>query len=301
MDQSPKEVWTKGESYESYVGRWSRRVAREFLAGLSVPAGASWLDVGCGTGALTRTILETAQPSRVEGVDPSAGYIEYARGQLRDNRAYFQTASASELPFTDECFAAVVSGLGLNFIPQPEVALAEMSRVAEPGGTVAAYVWDYAGEMGLMRYFWDAALELNPAAAASDEGQRFPICQPEPLRDLFTRAGLAEVEVGAIDIPTVFRDFDDYWNPFLGGQGPAPTYAMSLPQTSRAELRDRIRSRLPFAPDGSIALVARAWAVRGVKSPPVSWSNSHPGAYLLEAWSPPLRSLGGSWPTANLH
>ncbi|HEU4742254.1 MAG TPA: methyltransferase domain-containing protein [Meiothermus sp.] len=271
MDQSSKEVWTSGAVYESYVGRWSRPVAREFLVWLAVPAGASWLDVGCGTGALSRTILETTQPSRVEGIDPSPGYIVYARGQLEDDRVGFRTANAMDLPFTDASFDGVVSGLVLNFIPQPEVALSEMTRVAKPGGRVAAYVWDYAGKMQLMRRFWDAAVELNPAAAELDEGRRFPLCQPGPLRALFSGAGLREVEVRAIDIPTPFRDFDDYWTPFLGGQGPAPGYAVSLSETSRAELRERIRARLPVAPDGSIALIARAWAVQGLKPRTKAW------------------------------
>jgi SAM-dependent methyltransferase len=176
-----------------------------------------------------------------------------------------------DLPFTDASFDGVVSGLVLNFIPQPEVALSEMTRVAKPGGRVAAYVWDYAGKMQLMRRFWDAAVELNPAAAELDEGRRFPLCQPGPLRALFSGAGLREVEVRAIDIPTPFRDFDDYWTPFLGGQGPAPGYAVSLSETSRAELRERIRARLPVAPDGSIALIARAWAVQGLKPRTKAW------------------------------
>jgi hypothetical protein len=115
----------------------------------------------------------------------------------------------------------------------------------------------------MMRLFWDAAVELDPAIAEKDEGRRFSICQPEPLARLFQDAALTDVEVRAIDIATNFRDFDDYWQPFLGGQGTAPTYTMALPEERRAALRERIRSRLPIAPDGSISLIARAWAVRG--------------------------------------
>ncbi len=132
------------------------------------------------------------------------------------------------------------------------------------GGTVAAYVWDYAGQMQLMRYFWDAAVALDPAASHLDEGQRFPLCQPEPLMQLFRAAGLREVEVRLIDIPTAFRDFEDYWSPFLGGQGPAPSYTMSLSEERRSALRERLRATLPMAADGSIHLIAGAWAVRGV-------------------------------------
>jgi len=128
---------------------------------------------------------------------------------------------------------------------------------------VAGYVWDYAERMQLMRYFWDAAVALDPGAGELDEGPRFPMAQPLPLAQLFNGAGLARVEVQSIEVDTHFRDFDDYWSPFLGGQGPAPGYAMSLSEPDRAALRDLIKSRLPYAEDGSIPLVARAWAVRG--------------------------------------
>ena len=128
----------------------------------------------------------------------------------------------------------------------------------------SADVWDYSGGMELMRRFWDAAVALDPAARDLDEGRRFgAICRPEILADLFRDAGLCRVEACAVDVPTLFRDFDDYWTPFLGGQGPAPGYAMALSEDRRAALRDRIRANLPIADDGSIPLVARAWAVRG--------------------------------------
>src|SRR5262249_24780413 len=152
---------------------------------------------------------------------------------------------ARALPVDSVNFDAVVSGLVLNFVPEPQLAVAEMLRVARPGATVAAYVWDYAGKMQLMRYFWDAATALDPAARELDEGRRFPICLPLPLRELFQGAGLQDVDVRHIDIATHFRDFDDYWSPFMGGQGPAPSYAMSLCEERREALRDRIRSSLP--------------------------------------------------------
>jgi hypothetical protein len=153
----------------------------------------------------------------------------------------------------------------LNFIPQPQQAVDEMARAARSDGVVASYVWDYAGRMELMRHFWNAAVALDPAAYDLDEGRRFSICQPTPLMELFQQAGLRHIAVQPIDIATDFQDFDDYWMPFLGGQGPAPSYAMSLSEERRAALRDQIRSALPFAPDGSIPLIARAWAVRGMK------------------------------------
>ena len=138
----------------------------------------------------------------------------------------------------------------------------DQKQVSDKGGTIAGYVWDYAGKMELMRYFWDAAVELDPGAAKLDEGTRFPLCRPEALENLFADAGLKGVEVKPIDIPTRFTNFDDYWQPFLGGQGPAPGYAMALDETVRARLRDRIRARIPVAANGSISLTARAWATR---------------------------------------
>lgn len=264
MDE-PREVWASGAVYEPYVGRWSRIVAREFLDWLDVPAQSVWLDVGCGTGAMTQTILKWANPKSVKGVDPSAGYIEYVRAQVRDERARFEVQDAQALKEKADSFDAVVSGLVLNFIPDKERAVTEFVCVAKKGGTIAAYVWDYAGEMQLMRHFWDAAVALDPAARELDESIRFPICKPEPLAVLWRAVGLRSVETRPIDVPTDFRDFDDYWSPFLGGQAPAPKYAMSLTEERRAELREKIRAALPIRTDGSIHLMARAWAVRGVK------------------------------------
>lgn len=259
-----QEVWAVGEAYEAYVGRWSRDVAVAFLHWLDVPAGRRWLDVGCGTGALTATILAQADPAEVVGVDPSEGFLANARAQIADPRATFRTGDARSLPLPDRRFDAVVSGLTLNFVPDPQRAATELARVATSDGVAAAYVWDYAEGMAMMRYFWDAAATLDPAAADLDEGRRFPLCQPEPLRGLWADAGLDKVTVQAIDVPTVFADFDDYWTPFLGGQGPAPGYAMSLTEEHRRALRDLLRARLPTGPGGSIPLTARAWAVRGV-------------------------------------
>lgn len=250
------------------MGRWSRRVAAEFLTWLGVPEGGDWLDVGCGTGALSETILAQADPRLLRGLDASADYVASARRRVSDSRVSFAVGDARALAEPARRYDAVVSGLMLNFVPNVAAAVTEMARVARPGATVAAYLWDYAGEMQLMRYFWDAAAELDPAARALDEGQRFPMCRPEPLAELWRGAGLEAVRTRAIDVATVFRDFDDYWMPFLGGQGPAPGYAMSLDQTSRGALRDLIRSRLPAHPDGTIHLVARAWAVTGAVSRP---------------------------------
>jgi SAM-dependent methyltransferase len=263
MTTERKDTWAAGKLYEPYVGRWSRLVAKDFLAWLQAAPNLDWLDVGCGTGALTESIFQQVQPRSVTGIDPSAGFVEHARAHITDPRATFDIADAQSLPVESAHFDAAVAGLVLNFVPNPLVAVREMARAVRPGGVVAAYVWDYAGKMELMRYFWDAAVELDAAALDLDEGRRFPLCQPDPLSALFTQGGLGEVQIQSVDVPTKFHDFDDYWTPFLGGQGPAPAYAMSLSEEKRCALRDRIRTRLPIARDGSIGLMARAWAVRG--------------------------------------
>jgi SAM-dependent methyltransferase len=245
------------------VGRWSRPVARRFLDRLAVPGRRRWLDVGCGTGALTEAVLAGCAPESVLGVDPSAAFLGHAAAHVRDARAVFRQGEAQALPVADRSVDAVVSGLVLNFVPDPPAAVAEMARAARPGGVVAAYVWDYAEGMQLIRLFWDAAGAVDPAARALDEAVRFPGCAPDPLRALFVGAGLADVAVEEIVVPTVFGDVDDYWTPFLGGTGPAPSYVAALAEADRAALREEVRRRLPIGADGTIRLSARAWAVRG--------------------------------------
>lgn len=256
MDEQRYGVWASGAAYDRYMGRWSRAVAREFTAWVGRPDGMRWLDVGCGTGVLSAVVKERCRPRRVVGCDRSGEFVRAGRAGV--------VADALALPVPDGAFDVVVSGLTLNFLPRPAAAVAEMVRAARAdGGLVAAYVWDYAERMGMLRRFWDTAAELDPAAAESDEGRRFPDCRPQPLHDLWTTAGLTDVVVRAIEVPTVFTDFADFWGPLLAGQGPAPDYVTALAPTTRDELRETLRETLPTAPDGSISLWARAWAVRG--------------------------------------
>lgn len=263
MSKLHSNKWDHGGRYESYVGRWSRSVARGFLGWVGQPSGADWLDVGCGTGALTESILALCEPRAVTGIDTSAGYVDFANAHVRDERVQFKVADSQTMPIDTASFDGVVSGLMLNFVPDPRKATAEMRRVARPGGVVAAYVWDYARKMELMRYFWDAAVELNPKAADLDQARRFPICNPERLEALFNAVELHKVETTAIEVPTDFRDFNDYWSSFAGGQGPAGSYTISLTEAERAALRELLHRRLPIRSDGSIPLLARALAVKG--------------------------------------
>jgi SAM-dependent methyltransferase len=243
------------------MGRWSRCIAPLFLSWLNIPAGRRWLDVGCGTGALCAAIVDRCSPASVIGVDPSEGFLRAAKENLAGN-AVFHQGSATSIPLDDASVDVVVSGLVLNFVLDQQAALTEMTRVASDGGTVAAYVWDYAGRMELMRYFWNAAVALDPGAANMDEGIRFPLCRPEALEKLFRGVRLEGIEMKPIDITTWFASFEDYWQPFLEGQGPAPAYAVSLDASARARLRDHIRETIPMEANGSIALIARAWAIR---------------------------------------
>jgi SAM-dependent methyltransferase len=259
---SEPSIWAVSDAYERFIGRWSRPVAAEFVDWLALPDDLSWLDVGCGTGALSRAIDAAAAPRLVHGIDPSNGFIEGAR-RLAGTRAQFSLGDALDLPVADASFDVVVSGLVLNFVPDHGRAASELRRAVRPGGTVAVYVWDYASGMELIRSFWDAASELDPGALALDEGRLFPICEPTALEELMRDAGLEGVESRSIVVPTVFTSFDDYWEPFLGGQGPAPAYAMSLAEADRSALRARLKETLPMRADGSFELSARAFAVRG--------------------------------------
>ncbi|HMQ53155.1 MAG TPA: class I SAM-dependent methyltransferase [Anaerolineae bacterium] len=255
--------WESGNPYEFYIGRWSRPVAHKFLEWLSPAERQRWLDVGCGTGVLSSSILEVTTPQTVLAVDTSETFIVFAQQTYQDPRLRFQVGDACKLPTETGNFDVVVSGLALNFIPVPLVALTEMVRATRTGGVVAIYVWDYAKKMQMLRYFWDAAIAIDPRAKELDEGERFPFCQPSTLEGLFEKANLKKVEVRAIDVPTIFRNFDDYWSPFLGGQGPAPGYIKSLSNDQRKGLEKQLHTVLPVRSDGTIALIARAWAVRG--------------------------------------
>lgn len=255
--------WQQGDPYERYMGRWSREVAPKFLAWLALPARSKVADIGCGTGVLAAEILARCAPALVIGVEPSPGFVKSAKENLA-GRALVFPGSAAAIPLDDGAVDAALSGLVLNFVPDPRAALVEMTRVTRNEGTIAAYVWDYAGKMQLLRRFWDAAAELDPAAKELDEALRFPLCEPGALAELFAGSGLRGVETTSIDVPTRFASFDDYWQPFEGGQGPAPAYVMSLDAGARTRLREHLRARLPITGKGAISLTARAFAVRGM-------------------------------------
>lgn len=266
MSQSRKEDWSGGKAYDTFMGNWSRKTATLFLDWLESDSNLRWLDMGCGTGALTENILARHAPYSIWTIDPSWNFVHHTRKNLHASPIRSAVSFADAIPLVNNYYDTVVSGLMLSFTPDPVSALREMGRVTKPGGTVAAYVWDYAGKMEWLRYFWDAALEIDPSASEFDEGQRFPLCEQDNLEIVFNSAGLNQIDVIALDTVTHFENFDAYWSPFLSGEFPAPHYLKSLSLTQQDALRKTVKTALPIAEDGRIELIARAWAIRGVTS-----------------------------------
>lgn len=255
--------WSAGATYEQFMGRWSRSLAPAFLDWLDPAPGLHWLEVGCGTGALTRAIADRAAPASLIACDPAVAFIEFARTQHRDERVTFAVAGADDFPQREAGYHRITSMLALNFFPDAPRALRRMRAALAAGGVVSACVWDYADGMEFLQRFWDAAIAVRPAAVEHDEARRFSFCNRETLTALFGNAGLQDVACDSLEITTVFSSFEDYWTPLLGGTGPAPAFVAMLGASERDALRDRLKASLPTAADGTIPLHARAWAVRG--------------------------------------
>jgi SAM-dependent methyltransferase len=254
------DIWSQGNAYEDFMGRWSRMLAPRFVRWLHAPAGLRWVDLGCGTGALTTAVLSLASPVSVLAADPSEGFVAEARRRVDDPRVQFEVFPAEAVP--PGAGDVVVSGLMLNFVTDPLVAVTAMAAAA-PRGTVAAYVWDYGGRMQLLRTFWDVACSLDVAAIDFDESHRFLVCEPGALSEVWAQAGLTGIRTTGLELTMEFRDFDDLWTPFLGGTGTAPAYVATLDDNARERLRGAMARMLHTDPDGRIRLPARAWAVRG--------------------------------------
>lgn len=256
-DGTGRGLWGAAGAYEGYMGRWSRKVAPLFLDWLAAPPHRDWVDLGCGTGSLSAGIVRACQPGSVLGLDTSEGFVGYAAAQVPG--ATFRVGDAADTGLPSGVFDHAVSGLVLNFVRDPGGALREMIRLVRPGGQVALYVWDYAGHMQIMRSFFDVARPIDPGSAAFDDGVNAPICRPGPLREAFEAAGLADVEVTALDIPAAFASFEAYWSPFLGGTGSAPKYCAGLDPEVRERIREAVRAALPTGPGGE----TKATPIRG--------------------------------------
>jgi SAM-dependent methyltransferase len=257
-------LFSEAESYERFMGRWSRLLAPALVNFAGVRDGDAVLDVGAGTGALTSAVALAAPSSHIVGLDPAAPYVALAKARHPGDLIRFEVGDAQQMALPDASFDRTLSLLVVNFIPDPAKAVSEMRRVTRHGGTVAAAVWDYGDGMQMLRAFWDEAVALNPAAAQRDE-RNMPLCRPGELGAFWRKQGLEQVVEEGLTIETRFTGFDDYWNPFLEKQGPAGAYAATLPLAVREQLKQRLRRRLlGDGPDRPIVLTARAWAARGV-------------------------------------
>jgi SAM-dependent methyltransferase len=261
-NSTANDAWAAGPSYEYYMGRWSRLIASVFLNWLAPRPGLNWLEIGCGTGALSETILAQGAPAILYAIDPSPDFVGFARRKLPDPRVVFQIGDALDLPAFPQKIDVVASGLALNFIQDPSTALKAMRHSLSPHGILAFYVWDYGGKMEMLSYFWESVKALDPDARSQDEGLRFPICQPDALAQLCEQAGLHNIEITGLEATMQFPDFNDFWSPFLGGAGPAPAYVARLDESRRKALEDHLRTSLPIRADGALHLAARSWAVR---------------------------------------
>jgi SAM-dependent methyltransferase len=252
---------SSADAYERHVGRYGTQLAAGLIefAGVVPPMHA--LDVGCGTGALTAVLADRLGADRVAGADPSQAFVDACRARLPAVEVVL--ARAERLPFGDGTFDAVLSQLVVNFMRDPVQGVREMARVARPGAIVSSCVWDYAGEMTLLRAFWDAAREVAPeAAATSDEGTVMRWCREGELADLWHAAGLREVRFGPLIVAAQYADFEDLWSPFPHGVAPSGAFCKALSDPDRAALHDAYRRRLRVG-DQPFELTARAWSVAG--------------------------------------
>ena len=246
-------------AYERAMGRWSRAVAPIFLQWLAPPASARWLDVGCGTGVLTHTLLELCSPAKVTGVDPESAQIASASRGSAAGRATFQVADARTLPFADASFDVAASALVLNFVAQRSQAMSEKRRVTRAGGIVAAYVWDFAEE-------------LSPSGPLRRAMRRFGVDVPtipgtaesrvEALRTLFEQAGLDRIETRTIEVCLAYRDFEDFWQAQTPSYSPTTKIIASMTESERTRLMRDVRRELPVGPSGVIEYFARANAIK---------------------------------------
>jgi SAM-dependent methyltransferase len=253
------------EAYDRHIGRYGPALARELIATAGVRAGERALDVGCGPGALAGELAELLGPGHVAAVDPSEPFVNACRSRLPGVRV--ELAAAEALPFGDAEFDHALAQLVVNFMTDPAAGVSEMRRVTRPGGAVSAAVWDYAGEMTLLRRFWDAAVALDPSAAELDEGRSMPFCTRETLGELWSGAGLAEVSVAPAMVSAAYDDFEDLWRPLELGVGPAGAHAAGLPPERRGALKEELRRRLNVGSD-PFRLTARAWVASGTVGAP---------------------------------
>ena len=252
---------TPAEAYDRHIGRYGAELARALIAAAGVEPGDRALDVGCGPGALTRELAALLGADHVAAVDPSEPFAAACRARVPGARV--EVAAGESLPFEDDTFDRALAQLVVNFMTDPVAGVREMARVTRGGGTVAAAVWDYAGEMTILRTFWDAAVALDPAAADRDEGRTMPCCTPGELEELGAAAGLGDACVDEVVVSAGYDGFEDLWRPLESGVAPSGAYVVSLAPEARTDFKQELRRRLG-AGDDPFTLTARAWVLAGV-------------------------------------
>lgn len=247
-----------GDVYDRHVGRYAPSLSAAHVEAAGIRPGMRVLDVGCGPGGLTELLAEIVAAQNVAAIDPSEPLVDACRARLPE--ADIRAGVAEMLPFEDGSFDAALSQLVVNFMADPERGVREMRRVVRPGGVVSSCVWDYSGEMSMLRAFWDAALEVDPDAP--DEGRVMRFCREGELAELWRRCGLGEIDDGALLAHADYEGFDDFWQPFTAGLAPSGAYCASLEPERQAALREACFRRLG-APAGPFSLRARAWYAVG--------------------------------------
>ncbi len=263
MTEAEAKMFSMSAGYERYMGRWSRLLVPGYLAFAGVKNGDRVLDVGTGTGSLASILEATRGSSEIVGVDPSEGFISYAKKNAKSGRLRYEVGDAQALQFRDASFDQTMALLVMNFIPDHDKAIGEMRRVTRPQGVVSACVWDYNAGMEMLRFFWDEVVALDPAMTPKDE-RNMKLSREGQLGELWKKAGLVDIREKPVVIEQAYTSFDDYWGPFLKGAGPGGAFVVSLSDERRRQLEARMRKRLlGNREDGAFVLKARAWCVRG--------------------------------------
>lgn len=256
-------MFTNAYAYERFMGRWSRLIAPRLVEFAKLPDNGQVLDVGCGIGTLSFAIAKICPQCNVVGIDTSKEYIDYAISHYDSANVRFEVGDAQSLAFPDATFDSCLSLLVLNFIPNAQLAMHEMARVTRPGGQVIAAIWDYGGRMEMLRKFWDVAVTLDAAAERFDE-RKMPLCHESELSQLWRSIGLYDIYQQPLEVKMNFKSFQDYWEPFLLGQGPAGAYVRQLSKDRSFILRKEIRERLGIEEETTpFTLNSRVWAIRG--------------------------------------